>query len=70
MYSQSQLPSNSGGRSAAFSFSLADYLVSGLQTGATLVLFDGSPLFRPELLWQMVDDLGITVFGTVRHSIC
>lgn len=46
-----------------------DYLVSGVQTGCTLVMFDGSPLFRPELLWKMVDDLGVTVFGTVRRPL-
>ncbi|KAK4701849.1 acetoacetyl-CoA synthetase, partial [Phenoliferia sp. Uapishka_3] len=46
-----------------------NYLVSGLQTGATLVLFDGSPLFRPELLWDMASELGITVFGTSAKYI-
>lgn len=46
---------------------VTDYLVSGLQTGCTLVLFDGSPLFRPELLWQMSEDLGVTIFGTVSR---
>ena len=40
------------------------YLVSGLATGATIVLYEGSPLKRPESLWEMVDDLGITIFGT------
>lgn len=45
-----------------------DYLVSSLQTGGAIVLLDGSPLFRPEILWKMVDDLGVTVFGTVRST--
>lgn len=40
------------------------YLVSGLATGATIVLYEGSPLKRPETLWNMVDDLGVTVLGT------
>ena len=40
------------------------YLVAGLATGATLVLYEGSPLKRPEALWEMVDELGITVLGT------
>jgi acetoacetyl-CoA synthetase len=40
------------------------YLVSGLATGATIVLYEGSPLKRPELLWEMVDELGITILGT------
>jgi acetoacetyl-CoA synthetase len=39
------------------------YLVSGLATGATLVLYEGSPLKRPESLWHMVDEFGITIFG-------
>jgi hypothetical protein len=41
-----------------------NYLISGLAVGCTLVLYDGSPLRRPEFLWSAVDDLGITVFGT------
>lgn len=40
------------------------YLVSGLATGATIVLYEGSPLKRPEALWEMVDELGITILGT------
>ena len=40
------------------------YLVSGLATGATIVLYEGSPLKRPETLWRTVDDLGVTVLGT------
>ena len=42
-----------------------NWLVSGLASGATLVLFDGNP-FHPEAdaLWRMADDLGVTVFGT------
>lgn len=43
-----------------------NYLVSALSTSATLVLFDGSPLHDPALLWEMASDLSITVFGTVR----
>jgi len=40
------------------------YLVSGLATGATIVLYEGSPLKRPESLWELVDELGITILGT------
>jgi len=42
-----------------------NWLVSALFTGATLVLFDGSPGF-PDMgiLWKMADKLGISVFGT------
>ncbi|OWZ54126.1 acetoacetate-CoA ligase [Cryptococcus neoformans 125.91] len=40
------------------------YLISGLATGATIVLYEGSPLKLPSHLWSLIDDLGITVFGT------
>ncbi|KAK8854913.1 acetoacetate-CoA ligase [Kwoniella newhampshirensis] len=40
------------------------YLVSGLATGATIVLYEGSPLKSPSFLWSLIDELGITVFGT------
>jgi acetoacetyl-CoA synthetase len=41
-----------------------NWLVSGLMTGATLVLFDGSP-FAPdsEVLWRMAEQEKVTVFG-------
>ncbi|KJA30266.1 hypothetical protein HYPSUDRAFT_126374 [Hypholoma sublateritium FD-334 SS-4] len=41
-----------------------NFLVSGLSLGCTLVLYDGSPLRDVSLLWRLVDDLGITIFGT------
>lgn len=41
-----------------------NFLVSGLTIGCTLVLYDGSPLRDVGLLWKLVDDLGITIFGT------
>ena len=41
-----------------------NFLVSSLTIGCTLVLYDGSPLWDVSLLWKLVDDLGITVFGT------
>ena len=42
-----------------------NWLVSGLAVEATLVLYDGSP-FHPDgkVLWDLVDELGINVFGT------
>ncbi len=42
-----------------------NWLVSGLASGATLVLYDGNP-FHPEpgTLWKMAQDEKITVFGT------
>ena len=48
---------------------MADYLVSGLSTGCTIVMFDGSPLFKPSLLWDMSQELGVTVFGTSAKYI-
>ncbi|KAF8165335.1 acetoacetyl-CoA synthetase [Crassisporium funariophilum] len=41
-----------------------NFLISGLAIGCTLVLYDGSPLRDVSLLWKLVDDLGITIFGT------
>ncbi len=42
-----------------------NWLVSGLASGATLVLYDGSP-FHPgaRALWKMASEEGVTVFGT------
>ena len=41
-----------------------NYLIAALSAGCTLVLYDGSPLHSKSFLWQLVDDIGITVFGT------
>jgi len=41
-----------------------NFLVGGLRVGCTLVLYDGSPLRDVGYLWKLVDDLGITIFGT------
>ncbi|RLA25887.1 MAG: acetoacetate--CoA ligase, partial [Gammaproteobacteria bacterium] len=42
-----------------------NWLISGLATGATIVLYDGSP-FEPDpgALWRLADEEGITLFGT------
>jgi len=42
-----------------------NWLVSGLAVGATIVLFDGSPS-HPDgnALWDLVDDVGVSIFGT------
>ena len=47
-----------------------DWLVSSLSVGATVVLYDGAP-FYPDAgaMWQMTQDLGITVFGTSAKFI-
>ena len=42
-----------------------NWLVSGLASGTTLVLFDGNPFHpEPDTLWRLADDLGVSVFGT------
>ncbi|KAG8968089.1 hypothetical protein FRB90_010840, partial [Tulasnella sp. 427] len=46
-----------------------NFLVNALSIGCTLVLYDGSPLKDPSLLWKMTDDLGITIFGTSAKYI-
>jgi acetoacetyl-CoA synthetase len=47
-----------------------NWLVSGLASGATLVLYDGSPFaHRGRLLLDMIDDEGVTVFGTSAKYI-
>jgi acetoacetyl-CoA synthetase len=47
-----------------------NWLVSSLAVGATVVLYDGSP-FHPDgrTLWDLIDELGITVFGTAAKYI-
>ena len=42
-----------------------NWLVSSLAVGATVVLYDGSP-FHPDgnVLWNLLDEVGISVFGT------
>ncbi|KAK7061728.1 acetoacetyl-CoA synthetase [Favolaschia claudopus] len=46
-----------------------NFLVSGLSVGCTLVLYDGSPLRDPALLWKLTDDLKISIFGTSAKYI-
>ena len=42
-----------------------NWLMSALATGAALVLYDGSPFHpTPSRLWDLVDEFGITLFGT------
>lgn len=47
-----------------------NWLVSLLSTGTTIVLYDGSP-FYPDTsaMWNMIDELGITIFGTSAKYI-
>ncbi|WP_420588832.1 acetoacetate--CoA ligase [Bacterioplanoides sp.] len=51
-----------------------NWLVSGLSTGATVLLFDGSPFHQdgeanPEVMWNIAQQEGITIFGTSAKYI-
>ena len=47
-----------------------NWLVSGLASGATLVLYDGSPFHDDgHVLWKMAEREGVTVFGTSAKYI-
>ncbi len=47
-----------------------NWLVTGLASGATLVLFDGSPFHpRPQVLWNMAQEERLTHFGTSAKYI-
>jgi acetoacetyl-CoA synthetase len=47
-----------------------NWLATGLATGATLVLFDGSPFYNDgRVLWQMAEREKVTVFGTSAKYI-
>ncbi|WVW85775.1 acetoacetate-CoA ligase [Kwoniella bestiolae CBS 10118] len=43
---------------------MVQYLISSLSTGATIILYEGSPLKDPAYLFNMIDEYGITIFGT------
>jgi len=47
-----------------------NWLVSSLAVGATMVLYEGSPFYpSPAAMFDLIDELGITVFGTGAKSI-
>ena len=47
-----------------------NWLVCGLGTGATLILFDGAPFFRGgRILWEIAEREGISIFGTSAKYI-
>jgi acetoacetyl-CoA synthetase len=47
-----------------------NWLASGLASGATLALYDGSPFVkRGQVLWDMADELDFTHFGTSAKYI-
>ncbi len=41
-----------------------NWLVNALAVGATIVLYDGAPVARPAVLWDLAQEIGISVFGT------
>ncbi len=47
-----------------------NWLVSGLASGCSIVLYDGNPFYpKPEVLFDLIDELKITVFGTSAKYI-
>lgn len=47
-----------------------NWLVCGLGTGATLILFDGAPFFNEgRILWEIAEREGIAIFGTSAKYI-
>ncbi len=48
-----------------------NWLVSGLASGCTLILYDGSPFYPSHnALWKMADSLKISIFGVSARYIC
>ncbi|MHA2252305.1 MAG: acetoacetate--CoA ligase [Candidatus Kariarchaeaceae archaeon] len=46
------------------SWMMHNWMMSGLAVGATLVLYDGNPLFPDwSTLWKNIQDLGVSIFG-------
>ena len=42
-----------------------NWLVSSLKVGASILLYDGSPIYpKISSLWDLIDDYNITIFGT------
>ena len=42
-----------------------NWLISSLKIGATVVLYDGSPVYpKISVLWNLIDEFGINIFGT------
>jgi acetoacetyl-CoA synthetase len=47
-----------------------NWLVSSLAVGATIVLYEGSPFYpSPAAMFDLIDELGVTVFGTGAKAI-
>ena len=47
-----------------------NWMISGLAVGATLVLYEGSPFHpAPDAMFDLIDETGISVFGTGAKTI-
>ncbi|MBE9505917.1 MAG: acetoacetate--CoA ligase [Chloroflexi bacterium] len=47
------------------SWMMWNWLLSSLMTGATIVLYDGNPMYPdPGAMWRMIDEEQISIFGT------
>ncbi|MDJ0928576.1 MAG: acetoacetate--CoA ligase [Gammaproteobacteria bacterium] len=47
-----------------------NWLASGLASGATLMLYDGSPFYNDgQILWDIAEQEGLTIFGTSAKYI-
>ena len=47
-----------------------NWMVSSLAVGATVILYEGSPFYPgPSAMFDLIDELGITVFGTGAKAI-
>ena len=47
-----------------------NWLVSGLASGCTIVLYEGSPMYpRRRSLWEFAGEIGISIFGTSARYI-
>ncbi len=47
------------------SWMMWNWLLSSLMTGATIVLYDGNPMYPdPGAMWRMIDEERISIFGT------
>jgi len=47
-----------------------NWMVSGLATGATIILYEGSPFYPgPEAMFDLIDEMDISIFGTGAKAI-
>ncbi len=45
-----------------------NWLVTSLSTGASIVLYDGSPILpHVDILWDLVDKIGLDIFIWIKN---